>query len=455
MNKCFLVLFTLLFILSGAIYGQSPWSLEKCISYAHENNLNIRQGEVARKIADNMLLQNRLSFLPTLNASTNLNINFGNSVDPTTYAFVKETTQSSTYSFTANLPIFLGLQRWQSVKKSKLDAMASHFDLLELREQMSLSITTLYLQILLNKEIVKAAELQIEQTKEQLSNTSKLVDAGVIPEGDILGIEAQLAVEESSLILAQNGEELSLLQLKLILDLSESNNFEIEIPTLPESVEKIVNYELDKLLITSMNNKPAIKSAELKQQSSEKNINIARGSQLPSLSLFTSIRTTWFSQSRIFLGFDGNGNPIFEEPGYGDQLDENLSQSVGLSMSLPIFSGWQKRIAISNAQLDLESSGYRLQSTKNDLNQAVERAYAEAIAARDVYVSKLKTVDATTKSFDHAREKHRLGVMTSLEFLIAKNARAFAESEVIKSKYEYIFKTKVLDFYKGDSMKLD
>ena len=449
MNKKIICAFILVLFCVGISTAQDEtWNLERCILYAYENNLSIKQSEVVELYARNSVLQSKLSLLPFASADASHSYNFGNSIDPTTFEFVDQTSQSNSFGLSGNIPLFMGLQQLNSIKKSKLDLEASQRDVEIAKENIGLTITTFYLEILKNYEALEVYKTQLQLSEKQYDNSKKLKDAGVIPEGDLLTLEAQMARDELSIIAGENALDLSELNLKLLLRIPANETFKVEIPKLELENRKLEpGIEPYHIYQDALNTKPQIKSAELNLLSAEKGLSISQGSLYPTLSFNGSLRTNYFKVIQ--------GGTFLPQESFGKQLNNNFTQSASLSLSIPLFSKWQKMIAIDNAELNVLSTKYTLESAKEQLNRDVYQAYFNAKAASKTFQASLKNVEAFQKSFTYAEEKFKLGAINTIDFQTVKNQLTVAESEMLKAKYDFLFTLKILDFYQGKPLKID
>lgn len=342
-----------------------------------------------------------------------------------------------------------------------------------MKNDISLSIATAYLQILYSKELLAIAQNQVTVTEKQVSRTQKLVDAGTVSKGTLLTLQAQQSTEELSVVTAQNNLDIAYLTLTQMLELPSVKDFEIEIPVfeIPKESTKILTPDV--IFAYASGVQPEIKSAELKMKSSEIGLAIANGLRYPSLSLRGSYGTSYSGAGKklkdIYIsdytpsGFTSGGDTVFspqyetvyENTSFSDQINDNLNKSISFSLTLPIFNGWQANSTIKKAKIAIQSAEYTLQTTKNTLYKDIQQAYADALAALNKYNSSSKSVDAYKESFKYAEQKFDVGMLNSTEYDDAKNKLAEAESNMLQSKYEYVFRLKVLDFYMGKPIVLN
>ncbi len=426
---------------------QKDWTLEECIAHALQNNIRIKQQEIMTEYQVNALEQSKLNLLPTLNGSASHNYAFGRALDETTYEFTEnETVQSNNFYAGSNVTLFRGLVNYNTIQKSKYQVLASEQDLEQFRDDISLNISLAYLQILLNQELVTATEAQVDLTRQQIERTRKLVDAGSVAGGNLLDIEAQAAREELQLVNLQNQLTLSLLNLAQMLELESMDGFNIAVPVITVR-DEAVDGNPGAIFSIAEQTRPEILSAEYQLRSAEYDLAIARGNRSPRLSLGASM-STGYSDKRL--------KPVtFESYPFGEQLNDNLNYSLGFSLNIPIFNGWQVNAGIKNSKLGIENSKYALENTRKQLYKNIQQAYTDATGALKKFHASEKAVASMEEAFRYAEQKLDVGLVTAIEYNQSKTQLLNAQSEMAQAKYEYVFKTKVLDFYKGIPLTLE
>jgi outer membrane protein len=444
--KQFFVFISGVILLLGSISanGQNVWSLEKCINYALENNIQIKQQQLNTKYYENQVSQAKSNRLPNLNAQIGNDNSFGRSL---TYLNTYKNVNSSsiTGGASTNFTIFNGFQLTNTIDKYELDLQATLKDLQKAKDDMMLNIAGMYLQILFSEELVLVDEAQMEVTKQQLSRTQQLVEAGSLAKGAQLEIEAQMAREELQLVNDKNNMQLSYLSLYQLLELPIAESFKIEKPVLPEIKANLSMANSIDVFSNAMNVRPEIQAAQLRVKSAEKDLEIAKGNQYPSLS-FNANYYNLFNNKYT----DINGEDI----AFGDQLKNNGRSSLGLTLGIPIFNRFQVKNGISNAELQIQDYQYRLQTSSNTLRKEIEQAYTNALAALNRYMSTEKAVESMKEAFRYVEEKFNVGMVNSVDYNLQKNQLTSAQSQLLQAKYEYIFRTKILDFYNGIPIEL-
>jgi outer membrane protein len=346
--------------------------------------------------------------------------------------------------------LFGGFQKINQIKQSKADLQATSYDTDKFMDDMSLNIATGYLQILFYRELAITAQNQLEATALQSKRLKTMVDAGALAQGDYYTIEAQRALENAQLVSAKNNLDLAYLTLTQMLDIPNTEGFEVEIPNLEMSLQPDIQQTADQIYGFALENQPSIKSAELRVKSSEIGLNIAQGGQSPSISL----------QGSLGSGFSGN-NMVFDSTTFStsvkpfaDQMKDNFNRSVSLNLNVPIFNGWATRTSVSRAKINVENQKYNLELSRLQLRKTIQQAYADAKAALNNYDASTIGVDAARESFRYADQKFNVGSLNSVDYNNSKKDLEKAESDQLRAKYEFIFKSTVLDFYMGKPLSL-
>ena len=469
--KLLLLLITFLFISQS--YSQKVWSLRDCIDYALENNIQIKQQLLNVELNEANLLQNRANLLPNLNANATHVYNYGSTIDRFAGTFTTERIRSNNFYIQSQVTFFNGFRLLNAVKQNQFDLVSSKLEVDKTRDDMALAIATAYLQILYNIEFYEIAKGQLEITKQQVQRTTKLVEAGTLAKGGLLNIEAQAANEELNVVNAKNQLDLSYLTIVQLLDLEVSDSFEIEEPKLTISGETPAVLRPQQIFEFAINNQPGIKSAEYQIKSSEKGLAIAKGSRSPNVSISGSYGTGYSGaneigidlvNSLIPIGFTSSFDTVYgqysqyssyETKAFSEQLDDNSNYSVGFYMSIPIFNGFASKTSITRAKIGIQNAEYNLQLQKNQLLKTIQQAHADAAAALNRFNATKKSVAALAEAFKYTEQKFNVGMVNSIDYNDAKNKLITAKSELLQAKYEYIFRTKVLDFYMGKPLNLN
>ena len=439
--------FFLVFALSiTTIFAQKIWTLEDCINYAFENNIQIKQSKLQIESIQVDLKQSKFEFAPSLNGSASYSYNWRKSQDPTN-TIINNNTGSANFGLSSGLTLFDGFQNYNTVKRNELAYTSSQYDSEKMENDIALQLTGAYLNIIFNHEMLMVAQNQADITKQQIERTRNLVEAGTLPKGDLLEIEAQGLMEEVNVIKADNNLSLSYLDLLQILDLSANEEFEIERPNINIDDELSV-IPSEQVYANAVSFMPEIKRAELDVLSSNRSIMIAKGAALPSLSLRSGINTSYYD-SRL-IDFTDPTSPVIA---FWDQMSDNVSKYLTLSLSVPIFNAYQTTTRIKQAKIQNINSKFNLDLAKNTLRKSIEQKYFDAIAAYKTYHASKATAKSLKEAFKYTEEKFTLGMLNSVEYNLAKSRLTQAESDLLRAKFDYIFKTKILDFYMGVPLK--
>src|SRR5665648_19939 len=435
MKKLFFYILAGLLSSHGSIISQQKeWSLEDCIMYAIDNNIQIRQQIIQTEYQKNSLDLSKLKLLPTLNASGSHNYSFGRALDETTYEFTNEqTVQSNNFYVGGSLNLFNGLQNYNTIQKNKYQLMAGELDLQSFKDNISLNIALAYLQILLNNELVSATDNQLQITMQQIEKTKKMVDAGSLAKGNLLQIEAQAASEELQYINLTNQLDISYLTLTQMLELQSTDGFEVVTPVITIDTNTIITGRVDEIYSLAQGLRPEIKSAELNLTASEYDQKIATGARSPRLSMNHSFSTGYSDYAKK------PSNPL-EPYTFAEQVNDNINYGIGFSLNIPILNGWQVNKNISNSKLSVENSRYVLEVTKKQLYKSIQQAFADAVAALKKYNVSIKAVASTEESFRYTEQKFNIGMVTPVDYNAAKTQLLNAQSDMSQAKYEYIFK---------------
>jgi len=429
----------LLLIVPSLLSGQKRWSLEECIRYAWDNNLQIQQQELAVEQSENNLQQAKMNYIPSLNASLSHSMNWGRSVNLQTLEIIEnKLTQSTSANARAGINLFEGFAKGNEVKSRTLLKEISTVEVSKIKNDISVEIARLYLQILLSKEIVKTADQSILSVEQQVDRTKKMVDAGSLAYSSFLEIEAQLAAERVQVVNAKNQLKSVLLSLVQLLDLENSNDFDIQDVDIDFMIQDFNGESIDNLYELSQS-LPQIKSAELNLKNSDIQLSLAKGRAFPILS-FSAGYGTYYSDSR-------------DQP-FMDQFNENRNPSMGFGISIPIFNNSQTKTNIKNAKLGVRSSQIEVKSRRQMLYKEIQQANNDAFAYYERYLASERNVTAMQESFRYVQQKFDVGALNATDYSVAKANLFKAQSEYFQSKYQYVFQLKILDFYKGKPISL-
>ena len=466
-------LFIFAFLSAATVNAQESWDLQKCVDYALENNLDVRQAEYSVQNASTDVMQSKYQFLPSVNASGYYGYNFGQAIDPFTNQFAQNTVATGNFNLSANMVLFGGLQNLNRLTQSQYSEQSSEYAYKNVQYLTSLAVTTSFLQILFNEETLEVATQQLETTSKQIERTKKLVDAGSAPQGALYDIEAQYAREELAQVNADNQVVLSYLSLKQLLRLPGNYDMEIVIPQELDSASLALPTSLGMVIQTAYDTYPSIKSNEYALLSAEQQVKISNSTMIPRLSISGSLGTGYSGNSREVtsttitgtspIGFvESSLEPVvtpsytqeFRTKGFSDQVTDNFNQSLGLSLSIPIFNKMSNRANVNKAKVNYSIQETALEKEKQKVRQDIEKAYADALAAYKSFKSTEKGLTSLNEAFNYAQKRFDVGMINAVDYNVAKTNLFRAESDLVKAKFDYIFRMKILDFYQGKSLVL-
>lgn len=465
-------------LLTTSLFAQEKWSLQRSVEYALENNISVKQQDVQAMIAELTSKQSRASQFPSLNFGSNLGINTGRSIDRTTNLFTTESILYNSFSLQSNVDLFNWFSKRNLVAGDRLEAAASKASVEKLKNDISLNIAAAYLQTLLAKEQINVSKVQIAQTSSQLNNTRKLVDAGSLPELNLAELEAQLATDSSALITSQATEIQNLLLLKSLLNLDAGLAFDIETPPVELiPVDPIADLQPEAVYQLALKNLPQQQVNDFRLQAAKKYEKSAKGAMYPSFSLgaglgtnFSTLKNNQQLLSALPIGVDtiaavsGSNTPVvvpkfdyryqfFASP-YGTQLSDNFNNSIGLSLSVPIFNGRSARTNWEKQKLNVRSLALQQESDNMTLKQDIYQAYTDAVTSLQKFNATTKSVVAAQKAFDFAQKRYDVGLLNTIDLLTNQNNLFRAKIDRLSAQYDYVFKMKLLEFYKGQGLKL-
>jgi len=444
MKNLFILIFGIVLLSSGySGIAQETWSLQKCVDYAMENNIQIKRQALNTDYSQNQVSQAKSDRLPNLNAGASDNFSFGRSLNIQNTYENRNATQLSGY-ISSNLTLFNGFILKNTIDQRELDLQATIQDLQKAKDDITLNIAASYLEILFAQEQVAVSQAQTEVTQQQINRTKQLVDAGSVARGALLEIEAQLAREELQVVNDQNRLSLAYLNLYQLLELPIEKSFKIEKPVLPEISANVTMANSFDVFKNAVKVRPEIKAAQLRVESARRQLEIAKGNRYPTLSFGANYNNQYY---KIL-------NSSFDQLSFNKQLRSNGRYGFGFNLNIPIFNRFQVKNGISNSKLQILDYQYQLQTARNVLQKDIEQAYTNALAALNKYLSSEKAVKSTEEAFRYTEEKFNVGMVNSLEYNQSKNNLTAAQSELIQAKYEYIFRAKILDFYNGMPIKL-
>ncbi|MBL7739694.1 MAG: TolC family protein [Chitinophagaceae bacterium] len=472
-----------LLTITGA-YGQEKWDLLKCVEYALKNNISVRQTDLQAKLSELALKQDRAGQLPSFNFNGSSGYRLGRSENPTTGVFEDNNFLNFGMQIQSQVNLFNWFSRKRTIEASELTLAADNEQTKKIQNDIALNVAVAYLQVLLGKEQVNLAKVQAEQTKAQLDITRRRVDAGTLPELNAAELEAQLARDSSGLVTAEGSVQQLQLQMKALLNLDASVPFDIVVPLVNViPVEPLAELQPDAVYASAMANLPQQKVNELRLKSALKTVAAAKGNLYPSVSAFGSLFSNAISFKReiydqVLTGYSAGAGlraniggtfypveiPVIQDGttviGYfkpdkiGTQFRNNFGQNIGIGLSVPIFNGRQARTAWDRSKLQVKQ--WELTKEQNDmtLKQDIYKAYTDAVTAMQKFNANKKTVEISQKAYDYSQKRYDLALLSTLELITSQNNLQRAKIDMLYAQYDYIFKMKLLEFYKGQGLKL-
>ena len=428
------ILFFLLLIGFQLSAQDKKWTLEECVDYAIQNNISIKQSELNLKTSEIDNLEAIGGFLPTLNGNANYSMNTGASINPVTNQFQNETFKSMSAGANSSLMLFNGLANWKTLQRAKLSKIANTYSLDKMKDDVALSIANSYLQILFNKEQLKVQKNQNLITKENINRTQELIQAGSLPAGDIYELQATDASQQQQIVNTENALLISKIALCQTLLLEDYVNFDISDEVIDLPMTNIANETQEAILEKARESVKDVKIAMSNVDVAKKDVALSRSSYLPTLTGFLGYNTRWAES--IPLNFM-------------DQLTLFDGTAIGLQLNVPILNGFATRGRVQRAKINQERSEFQLKQAELDLERNVYQAYNDVINAKKSFEAAQKTLDARKQSFNFSKERFEVGLMNSFDFSQSSLAYENAQSEVLRTKYDYIFRTKILEFYFG------
>ncbi|MBP8758877.1 MAG: TolC family protein [Parabacteroides sp.] len=445
-----IILYLPALLICWSVQAQSPakkWTLEECITYAIEHNIDLKQKEQDQESRKVDLSTSKNSWLPSLNANLGQNFDFGRSPSKTG-VIVDQNSANSSFYLQTSMPIFDGFKIPNDIKARKLDLQAATENLNKAKEDLAINVASYFVEALYNKELLTVAELQAALSTEQVTRTESLVNAGKVPLSQLYDIKAQQAKDEASLTEAKNNVNLSLLNLAQMLELERTGqSLDISVPEIEDAIEKYMTSILppDVVYNNAVAVKPQIKEQEYLLESQKKMLKVAQAGYFPKLDFSASYSNGYYHYS---------GGTDIVNSSFSDQLNQNGRKTIGFSLSIPLFNRFQTRNNVRSSRIAILNRELMMENSKKVLYKEIQQAYFNATAAQEKYKATGKSVLASKEAFGYAENKYNAGKSTVYEYSESKTKYSQSLSEQIQAKYNYIFRAKILDFYNGIPIKL-
>jgi len=470
--------FSFILLLFGSlttVKAQNRWSLQKCVTYATENSLAIKQSIAQIRNAELTLKQNQLSRLPNLNAGVSGGYQFGRTIDPTTNSFALEGIGFNSYSLNTGIQVFGGGIIKHNILRSKYELEAGKLEAEATENNLGLQVAAAYLNVLLADEQLVIAKTRLFQSQNQLNQINRFIEVGARPINDRYDFEAALALDQQALIEAENFLIRSNLILRQFLLIPDGTPFDIEKPEIkvPEDAD-VDGISANELFVGAVDILPQVKAAEKRLQAANIGILQAKANLLPTLSLFASLRSNFSNQARTITGFNvtkvkqnvfinnipvaleiEQNVPTFAKKEYFDQVSENFGQSLGLQLNIPIYNNRQVKINIERAKLGVISNEVAKEQARQQLRTEIEQTLTAVRASQRTLQAANLSLKAATAAFENAQKRYELGAINSLELNTARTNMERAKSDRIRSRFQHLFNLKQVDFYQGKPITLD
>nr|WP_317631283.1 TolC family protein [uncultured Flavobacterium sp.] len=461
-----------IFFISNTLNAQNKtWTLEECVQHALSKNISVRNTELDVRLAEINKKDAKAGFLPSINASANHSWNVGLNQNITTGLLQNQTTQFSSIGAQAGIDIYKGLQNQYNLRRTTLAVHASRYQLQKMQEDISLNVINSYLQILFSKEALRVQQEQLNYDTKQLERITSLVDAGNVPKGDLLDIKATVAKDEQNVIVAENNVLLAKISLSQLLQLDDFEDFDIQDSAYETKDSAVLLENAATIVKKAKETRTEIKIAESNINLAEKDLQIARSRYHPTLQAYYNFNTRAAYSDQV-VGYLPNANNPFSvvgtvegtnqnvvapnfSPVLGgpdsvlDQFDRNKGHSFGFALSVPILNGLSVRNNVERSKVNLERAKLTAEQENQNLEKTVYTAYTDTKAALKAYQAAASTLTFREQSFEYARERYEVGLINIFDFTQAQTLLVNAQSEALRTKYDYIFKTKILEFYFG------
>lgn len=479
-------IFIFLFFTALAGSAQKKWTLQECVQYAMDHNISIKQSGLQSDLGAITYKQSKLSQIPNANFSNSDGYRFGKSQNPSTGILENQNYFTVGLNLQTSAEIFNWFSKRNTILANQWSLEASKAATEKLKDDIALSVANSYLQVLLSREQEKIAEVQVKQSRTQLDIVNKQVAAGSLPELNAVEIESQLANDTSNLITATGNVTQAKYVLMSYMNVDAADSFDIDEPPINKiPLEAIGDLQPQDVYASALKNLPQQRMNDMNINAAEKNMLAAKGALYPSISAFGSLsnnygysRTPYFTQ--IPNGYqksglvvtDGMGNilgdynveqPVFTNgkkmyitsPGFGTQFNDNFGQTIGISISVPIFNGWQGKASYQRSKINVKNLEYQKDLDNQTLKQDIYQAYNAAIVAREKFTSSAKAAESAQKTYDFTLLRYNVGMIGTLELITNQNSLFTAKLQYVLNQFDYIFKMKVLEYYKGLGLKLE
>ncbi len=479
--RIFIFFATFCLLTNGSI-AQQKWNLKTIVEYAMTNNISVKQAGVQAKISTITYNQSKLSQYPNANFNSSSSINSGNNQDPTTFARITQTYLNAGFQLQSSADIFNFYSKQNTIAANEFEAKAANASVEKIKNDIALTAANAYLQILLYKQQEEIAKVQIVQTQAQLTITRKQVNAGALPELNATQIEAQLAQDSVNYITTKGNTAQAILTLKSYLNIDAAAPFEVDTPPVEKiPVEPILSLQPDYVYDLALKNLPQQRVNDFKMKAAEKNVKAAKAGLYPTLSAFGSLGSSYIASKSAAYGYTFNGykpngekvnisgtdylinapdfslvktNDYNKTGNFFGQINDNLTKSIGVSLKVPIFNGSSAKSNYERSKLNILTQELQKEQDNQKLKQDIYQAYNNALIAYEKFNASKKAVDINELNLNYASKRFNVGMLGTLDLITTQNNLLRSKLQYVQSQFDYVFKMKVLEFYKGMGLKL-
>ena len=416
--------------------AQQVWTLQQCIDYAKEHNTGILQSQLQQQNADYQLKMSQNAWLPTVSASASEGLGFGQSPSYTG-VYVSDNSSSASVGLSVSMPLFQGLNIYNTTKADQLNLQATIQDLEAAKRDLSLTIMAYYMEVVYCKELKGVAQRQLELSETQHQRTQELFEVGKVPESNVYESAAQVASDRASLTEAENNLMLSLLDLTQAMEIDNLEDFDVVAPDTFMTEDELPLASAQTTIQHALIHQPEMLSAQYKLEQAQYELKAAKSAWYPSLSVYGG-----YSNGYYHYFSNNSANVPFSQ-----QLQMNGRTQIGLSLNIPIFNGMQTKYRVKMTELGIDNQQLNIENTSKKLKKEIQQAYYNAVAAKQKYVAADNSLKSSQLAYDYSLAGYDAGKSTLMELNESKNRLYKAESSLLQAKYEYLYRCKVMDFY--------
>ena len=436
-----LTLLIISFLFANQLYAQKKMSLQECVDFALEHSYSVKQKMLEKESNYIQLQARKTGIAPSVGINLGQTFDLGRS--QLAVGLFENTSQATTsFNVGMNMDLFQGLRTHHQIKSDQLTLEATLFDINDAKENIELTVTAYYLQVLLNKEIVEVFKAQVVLDQNQVNRIQLLVNNGKSSDAELYAAKSTLANDQLSVVEAENNIRLSLLDLAQMMNYPDIASFDIVVESDDSKIELLLNRNIDvnTVVDNALENRPAIQAALTRIEQAKREIKLFRAGWYPTLGLNAYFGTGYYYSFKEIPGIPSN------QP-FREQLKNYARESIGLSLYIPIFDKLSTYYNVKQQKLKVKSQELQLEETKRVLIKNIEQAYVNAVAAKEKYSASQVAFTASKIAFDYEEIKYNAGSSTNYEFNDAKTKYLKAQSNLIQAKFDFLFRVKILEFY--------